>query len=298
MRKLLFCLFFLCFPWLWLRAQQRIAFARLPPFERAVVCVKFFEGFHGKGCYPYVGYGHQLQKGEHFSSNMPEWQADSLLRADLMAQFDRFKCYGKDALLLSLLAYNIGDGRILGYGKQPKSRLLRKIESGDKNIYGEYVSFCRYKGKVLRGLVKRRQVEFALFYLLWLSKTPLTTFLCSARGVFLSFYLTFSLWMSSFAVKLSLYAELLLHLDLYSSFNFGYHWYPNKSISNQKGRFEYPFILEYSPWLIWQNKNQQQYWEWNSIYYIRIKVYRQVTYREIYILSCFSFCWWHIASQI
>ncbi len=51
MRKLLFCLFFLCFPWLWLRAQQRIAFARLPPFERAVVCVKFFEGFHGKGCY-------------------------------------------------------------------------------------------------------------------------------------------------------------------------------------------------------------------------------------------------------
>ena len=99
MRKLLFCLFFLCFPWLWLRAQQRIAFARLPPFERAVVCVKFFEGFHGKGCYPYVGYGHQLQKGEHFSSNMPEWQADSLLRADLMAQFDRFKCYGKDAML-------------------------------------------------------------------------------------------------------------------------------------------------------------------------------------------------------
>ena len=66
MRKLLFCLFFLCFPWLWLRAQQGIAFARLPPFERAVVCVKFFEGFHGKGCYPYVGYGHQLQKGSIF----------------------------------------------------------------------------------------------------------------------------------------------------------------------------------------------------------------------------------------
>ena len=164
MRKLLFCLFFLCFPWLWLRAQQRIAFARLPPFERAVVCVKFFEGFHGKGCYPYVGYGHQLQKGEHFSSNMPEWQADSLLRADLMVQFDRFKCYGKDALLLSLLAYNVGAGRILGTKTQRKSQLLRKIEAGDRNINREYVSFCRYKGKVLRGLVKRRQVEFALFY--------------------------------------------------------------------------------------------------------------------------------------
>ena len=144
MRKLLFCLFFLCFPWLWLRAQQRIAFARLLPFERAVVCVKFFEGFHGKGCYPYVGYGHQLQKVERFSSNMPEWQADSLL--------------------LSLLAYNVGAGRILGTKTQRKSQLLRKIEAGDRNIYGEYVSFCRYKGKVLSGLVKRRQVEFALFF--------------------------------------------------------------------------------------------------------------------------------------
>ena len=165
MRKLLFCLFFLCFPWLWLRAQQRIAFARLPPFERAVVCVKFFEGFHGKGCYPYVGYGHQLQKGERFSSNMPEWQADSLLRADLMAQFDRFKCYGKDALLLSLLAYNVGAGRILGYGKQPKSLLLRKIESGDRNYIQEYLSFCHYNGKILRGLVKRRRAEFLLFFI-------------------------------------------------------------------------------------------------------------------------------------
>ena len=164
MRKLLFCLFFLCFPWLWLRAQQRIAFARLSPFERAVVCVKFFEGFHGKGCYPYVGYGHQLQKGEHFSSNMPEWQADSLLRADLMAQFNRFKGYGKDALLLSLLAYNVGAGRILGYGKHPKSQLLRKIEAGYRDYIQEYLSFCHYKGKILRGLVKRRRAEFALFY--------------------------------------------------------------------------------------------------------------------------------------
>ena len=166
MRKL-FCLFFLCFPWLWLRAQQRTAFARLPPFERAVVCVKFFEGFHGKGCYPYVGYGHQLQKGEHFSSNMPEWQADSLLRADLMAQFNRFKCYGKDALLLSLLAYNVGAGRILGYGKHPKSQLLRKIESGDRNYIQEYLSFYHYKGKILRGLVKRRRAEFLLFFIPW-----------------------------------------------------------------------------------------------------------------------------------
>ena len=121
-------------------AQRRVRLADLPPFERAVVVVKYFEGMHGWKNYPYVGYGHQLQPGEHF------------------------KGYGKDGLLLSLLAYNVGVRRLLGYGKQSKSQLLQKIEAGDRNIYREYVSFCRYKGKVLNGLVKRRQVEFALFF--------------------------------------------------------------------------------------------------------------------------------------
>lgn len=78
---------------------------------------------------------------------------------------EHFKEYGKDALLLTVLAYNVGVGRLLGYGKHPKSRLLQKIESGDRNFYREYISFCRYKGKLLSGLVKRRQVEYALFYL-------------------------------------------------------------------------------------------------------------------------------------
>lgn len=146
-------------------AQRRVRLADLPPFERAVVVVKYFEGLHGKGCFPYVGYGHQLQPGEHLSSNMTERQADSLLRADLWKCFEYFKGYGKDALLLSLLAYNVGVGRLLGYSKHSKSRLLRKIEAGDRNFYWEYVSFCRYKRKVLSGLVKRRKVEFTLFYI-------------------------------------------------------------------------------------------------------------------------------------
>lgn len=61
---------------------------------------------------------------------MTEQQADSLLRADLWERFEVFKGYGKDALLLTLLSYNAGVGRLLGYGKQGKSRLLRKIEQG------------------------------------------------------------------------------------------------------------------------------------------------------------------------
>jgi len=127
--------------------------------------VKYFEGMHGWKNYPYVGYGHQLQPGERFTADMTERQADSLLRADLMKRIEIFKKYGKDALLLAVLSYNIGVGRILGYGKHPKSQLLRKIEAGDRNFYKEFVAFCRYKGKVLRGLLRRRQVEYILFCL-------------------------------------------------------------------------------------------------------------------------------------
>lgn len=163
-KLIIFCL--VCLSCLRLFAQDgRNTLFSLPPFERAVVCIKHFEGLHGFKDAPYVGYGHQLLPGEHFTAAMTERQADSLLRADLMEHLMMFKDYGKDALLLAVLSYNVGAGRLLGYGKHPKSRLLRKIESGDRDFYREFVSFCRHKGKVLRGLVKRRKVEFALFYI-------------------------------------------------------------------------------------------------------------------------------------
>lgn len=164
-RSKLVALCLVCLSCLRLSAQDgKNLLLSLPPFERAVVCIKFFEGLHGFKDAPYVGYGHKLQKGEHFTAAMTERQADSLLQADLMKRLMMFKDYGKDALLLAVLSYNVGTSRLLGYGKHPKSRLLRKIESGDRNFYREFISFCRYKGKILRGLVKRRKVEFALFY--------------------------------------------------------------------------------------------------------------------------------------
>lgn len=165
-RNKLFVLCLVCLFCLRLSAQdRRNVLLSLPPFERAVVCIKHFEGLHGFKDAPYVGYGHQLLPSEHFTAAMTERQADSLLRADLMKCLMMFKDYGKDALLLAVLSYNVGAGKLLGYGKHPKSRLLRKIESGDRDFYHGFVSFCRYKGKVLRGLVKRRNVEFTLFYI-------------------------------------------------------------------------------------------------------------------------------------
>ena len=164
-RNELIVLCLVCLSCLRLSAQDsRNVLLSLPPFERAIVCIKHFEGLHGGKDAPYVGYGHQLQKGESFTVAMTERQADSLLRADLMKRFASFQRFGKDALLLTVLSYNVGEYHLLGNGKRPKSILVRKLESGNRDIYREYVSFCRYKGKVLKGLVKRRKVEFALFY--------------------------------------------------------------------------------------------------------------------------------------
>ena len=139
----------------------------LPPFERAVCCIKYFEGMHRQKDYPYVGYGHQLRAGERYSSNMSLSEADELLRKDLKEFCSMFRKYGKDSLLLAALAYNVGPYRILGCkGKhpRPKSNLLKKIESGIRDFKEEYVQFCHWKGKKIPSIERRRYVELLLLY--------------------------------------------------------------------------------------------------------------------------------------
>mgnify|MGYP000370413094 FL=1 len=55
--------------------------------------------------------------------------------------------------------------QIEGHGRMPKSRLIRKLEKGERDIYEEYVSFRCYKGKVIPSIERRRKAEFALFYI-------------------------------------------------------------------------------------------------------------------------------------
>ena len=127
------------------------AIYRLPPFERAVRCTKYFEGWHSEKHHPYVGYGHRVQPGEKYSARtMTKRQADALLRKDLRKFCAMFRKFGRDSLLLATLAYNVGPYRLLGSGKIPKSTLIRKLEAGDRNIYREYIAFCNYKGETAR----------------------------------------------------------------------------------------------------------------------------------------------------
>ena len=95
------------------------AIYRLPPFERAVRCTKYFEGWHSEKHHPYVGWGHQVQPGERYSARtMTKRQADALLRKDLRKFCAMFQQFGKDSLLL----FEISDNR-----SYPNPSIILKI---------------------------------------------------------------------------------------------------------------------------------------------------------------------------
>lgn len=130
-------------------------------FELAVSLIKKFEGLHERDNFPYYGFGHRLLPGENLSYDMTEAEAEALLRRDLMKRYALFRSYSKDALLLMVLSYNVGTSALLGYGKRPKSRLLRKLEAGDRDIYREYVSYCPLPGT--EGQINRKTQKNGIF---------------------------------------------------------------------------------------------------------------------------------------
>ena len=145
-RAKLFAAFFAiaCFGSIPLRAENPVK-EKQDRFSLAVECIKRYEGWHGeKRHWPYVGYGHKVLPGERLTNDISKEQGDSILRADL--------------------SYNVGAYRLKGYGKMPKSKLLKKLEAGDRNIYKEYVSFRCYKGKVVPSIERRRKVEYMLLF--------------------------------------------------------------------------------------------------------------------------------------
>ena len=160
MKKLLMMFFALLTVMVGNAAGRKINIMDLPPFERAVIIIKKFETLHRPKDYPYVGYGHRVLPGEPYRRGvqLTEKQADALLRKDLRKFVSLYKAYGKDALLLGVLAYNCGPGVV------NKSSILKKLKSGNRDIFKSYISHCRYKGKFHKQLHQRRLTEFAALY--------------------------------------------------------------------------------------------------------------------------------------
>ncbi len=134
----------------------------MPPVERAVVIIKQYQTLHRPEHRPTNGYGHVVRPGEPYRKGvqLTERQADALLREDLRKFCALFNKYDADSLLLACLSYNCGPARVMGGKGAEKSRLLRKIESGSRNILPEYLAFCHFRGKVHKRLRQRRFVEY------------------------------------------------------------------------------------------------------------------------------------------
>lgn len=142
------------------------ALMELPPFERAVLIIRYYESLHGPEDWATIGYGHVVQPGEPYKEgvSLTEREADALLRADLKKFCAMFRSFGKDSLLLACVSYNCGPAKILGGNGYKRSRLIRKLESGNRDILKEYLSFCHFNGKVHQGIRRRRWVEYRLLW--------------------------------------------------------------------------------------------------------------------------------------
>lgn len=131
------------------------------PFEQAVSIIKKYEGMHHPRHWPLVGYGHKVLPGEKYSrsATLSEKQADALLRKDLLKNCAVFRDFGADSLLLGTLAYNIGSGNV------KRSGVTTALRNGNRDIRELYLAHCRYRGKKLSQLQRRRVEEFETLFI-------------------------------------------------------------------------------------------------------------------------------------
>lgn len=132
----------------------------LEPFDRACVLIRHFETLHTPKHWPTIGYGHVVTKNERYVKRQySSAEADRIMRKDLSHLCSYYRSYGADSLLLAVLAYNVGSGRV------NKSEVVKKLRRGDRNIIDDYTAFCKYRGRSHPGLYRRRWLELELFFL-------------------------------------------------------------------------------------------------------------------------------------
>ena len=137
--------------------------------DNGIKILKEFEGLRLKeyidaGGFLSIGYGHLLQNGERFEDGITEEKAEELLQQDV--QDAEFVVDGMvtvpltqnqfDALVS--FAYNIGGDRFAN------STLVRVLNEGKYNeVPYQLTRWNKSNGKVLKALVRRRNLEGELF---------------------------------------------------------------------------------------------------------------------------------------
>lgn len=128
-------------------------------FETAVNIIKKYEGLHKSRHWPYIGYGHQVVRGEKYRRGvvLKQDEAEALLRKDLKKYIGQFSEYGADSVLLGVLAYNIGVGNV-------RRSSLPSLLGNEEKLRSTYLAHCRYRGKVMSQIQRRRTEEFDTLY--------------------------------------------------------------------------------------------------------------------------------------
>ena len=115
-----------------------------------------------------VGYGHVIGNGlqlpDEWNRTFSLGEIDELLRTDL-ARFERgvsryCPVYLTQSQFDALVSFSFN----LGLGVLQRSTLRQKLNRGDYDgASKEFLKYTRAGGKVLKGLVRRRQAEYNLF---------------------------------------------------------------------------------------------------------------------------------------
>lgn len=124
-------------------------------YETCITKLKEWEGFTAvpkNGC---IGYGHFIKKNESYSYISKD-SADRLLKLDFNKHMKFIKSntnlQSNKLYAVSLLAYNIGVGRVLNH-----------IKRGLLDNYQESLRYCYYRNKYIHKLYERRVWEYELY---------------------------------------------------------------------------------------------------------------------------------------
>lgn len=162
-------------------------------------------GISRKGLLSVCGLWASTPKGGAFFFEYAEWQADSCSALTLWRNLTTSNAMEK--MLYSFLFWLImsGLGAFLAMASSQRvgycGRLKQEIETFIESMFRS----ADLKEKFWVDWSNGGKWNLPCFIYSDYQRRLLRHFLCSARGVFLSFYLTFSLWTSNFAVKFSLY---------------------------------------------------------------------------------------------
>lgn len=114
--------------------------------------------------YPTIGYGHVVKPTENFSCGISEVEARDLLREDVQAA---------ESAVLRLISVPLSDGQFdalvsftfnLGSGALQRSTLRRKINREEHaDVPAEFLRWVWAGGRKLKGLIRRREAEAALY---------------------------------------------------------------------------------------------------------------------------------------